>query len=645
MFRRKSVDVFPSSIVGKDFKEFRVAIVDDNPVVQKIMTKSLKKFFHVNVTDDDVFANGLGLLKALEFRRYDLILMDIEMPVMTGWAATKLIRGDRRSASMKNLMSELKTLTVVPAYTPSSTDGSLARRTRAASISRPSSRGPLASPLPSSPTEPDQSFEATGARILGENRLVPIVAVTSAVTPELREAYLDAGMNEVLVKPVTPAVVQEILGKYLQAVQLSPTRGLAGGGGGGIGGGNGTISRKTGAALKDAGKNGGNVEAGTKEELLDALLHPARVPEDGYVHTFLLTYRSFLEPDALLKWLRQKILRFGEPVKSNDDVSQKTTQAGLMVLQTWITEQWHDFATDAGLKVGLIDLIGLIRGNESEVAAEPLKLAMEKQTARYKIHAAQIRDLLDPSNQQPRTISESLLTPDVLPDNLAQQMCLYDSMLFRMIDGIDFIQMGWKQTSPQLAFFIERFDKESYWVASEILGKKDLKARSAVLRTFIVTAKECLEAQNYFSTFAIMFGLSLAPVRRLKNTWESLSDNKKKVLAELEKFTDVSKNFKTYRDRLDVAAPPLLPFLPIFLKDLTFINDGNDSRLPDGRINFDKLRLLTDCVRGITAFARSEYKWWNFDPDMQEYITNPPLEMNISTLQAMSLAVEPRVAA
>ncbi|KAJ3015794.1 Rap guanine nucleotide exchange factor 4 [Thoreauomyces humboldtii] len=252
-----------------------------------------------------------------------------------------------------------------------------------------------------------------------------------------------------------------------------------------------------------------------------------------------------------------------------------------------------------------------------------------------------MKRMMDQSTRS-RTSSESILSADVLPEILAQQLCLYNSMLFRHIDGIEFIDMGWKKTSPALTFFISRFDKESYWVATEIVGKTDFKARVHALKTFILTAKECLDAQNYFTVFAIMFGLSLSPVRRLRKTWEGLTDKKKKVLAELEKVTDVSKNFKTYRDLLEVATPPLIPFLPIFIKDLTFINDGNENMLPNNRINFEKLRLLTDCVRGITSFAKSEYKWWNFHPDLQEYITNPPLEMSMTTLQEMSLACEPR---
>jgi hypothetical protein len=61
--------------------------------------------------------------------------------------------------------------------------------------------------------------------------------------------------------------------------------------------------------------------------------------------------------------------------------------------------------------------------------------------------------------------------------------------------------------------------------------------------------------------FALLAGLSLSPVQRLKKTWEALSGTTKKVYVELEKMIDPSKNMKCFRDLLAPATPPIIPFL------------------------------------------------------------------------------------
>ncbi|KAI8592561.1 ras guanine nucleotide exchange factor domain-containing protein [Geranomyces variabilis] len=635
-FARKSIDLGAPGpdFVGANYKEFRVAIVDDNAIVKKILTKSLKKYFHVNVTNDDLFENGLALMQALEFRRYDLIMMDIEMPVLSGWAATKFIRGEHRALPLGSLMKEIKSLSGPSADARQVIGGSASLpRRRAASISAsPATR-------PSPPLSPDAeaatSPSAIGARIIGENRLVPIVAITSVDSPELRASYFAAGMNDILVKPVTPMMVHDILGKYLQTVELSPTRAL----------GNPTTVASAKLSGPLLGSTKCQIYSGTKEVLLQMLLEPKKSGPQ-YISQFLLTFRSFMEPFELLDWLHSFF-------KSQENANSSASDLVVNVVLTWVNEQWHDFASNHLLKAMLIELVGKIKEAVGQPQAEQIVTAVDKQIVKWNVRTSQMQGLMDPSNVS-RSVQESLISADVSPSMLAEQMCLYDSMLFRHIDAIEYVNLIMKKTSPTLNFLMSRFDKESYWVATEIVGKKDFKTRIRVLRTFIVTAKRfCdyvwLESKSRpaikkdVGGNATYHGTKPSNLRAYSTLvyLKGISDNKKKVLADLEKFTDVSKNFKTYRDKLEASTPPLIPFLPIFIKDLTFLNDGNESRLANNEINFEKLRLITDCVKGITALAKSEYKWYNFDTDMQEYLTNPPLEMSMAKLQELSKIAEP----
>jgi CheY-like chemotaxis protein/nitrogen-specific signal transduction histidine kinase len=85
---RKSVEV-------EDRLPLRILLVEDNAVNQKLGLLLLKKMKH-RVT---VAENGKLALRALKKSAFDLILMDVQMPVMGGLEATSIIRQDEQLTS------------------------------------------------------------------------------------------------------------------------------------------------------------------------------------------------------------------------------------------------------------------------------------------------------------------------------------------------------------------------------------------------------------------------------------------------------------------------------------------------------------------------------------------------------------------
>ncbi|XP_045915101.1 rap guanine nucleotide exchange factor 5 isoform X1 [Micropterus dolomieu] len=149
-----------------------------------------------------------------------------------------------------------------------------------------------------------------------------------------------------------------------------------------------------------------------------------------------------------------------------------------------------------------------------------------------------------------------------------------------------------------LSVLLQRCNEVQQWVMSEVLMCVSLNKRVQLLKKFIKIAAHCKAQRNLNSAFAIIMGLNTAAVSRLNQTWEKCPGKFKKLFSELELITDPSLNHKAYRESFKRMKPPKIPFMPLLLKDITFIHEGNKT-FHDNLVNFEKLHMIADTVRMI----------------------------------------------
>lgn len=379
-------------------------------------------------------------------------------------------------------------------------------------------------------------------------------------------------------------------------------------------------------------------------------------PDRSYVFTFLLSSRLFLHPYELMTRVCHLCMeqhRSGDPLLDKIRIREVAPKM-VQLLMEWTETFPYDFR-DERMMLCLKDMgHHLARGDQySWRAMQQLSQRLIRRLSALGQYEEAVAALSAAASERPaaavKAKQQGAQRSDVLsvcddPFILAQQLTHIELDRLSFIGPEEFIQAFTtkdpldnrksffrKRKTTNLEAYVAWFNRLSYLVATEICMPVKKKHRAKALEFFIDVARECFNIGNFNSLMAIITGMNMSPVSRLKKTWSKVNTDKFDIL---EHQMDPSSNFSNYRTALRGATQRsvmahssqeriVIPFFSLLIKDIYFLNEGCASRLPNGHINFEKLWELAKQVSEFLVWRQVVCPFQRDRRILQHLVTSP----------------------
>ncbi|XP_076221381.1 ras-specific guanine nucleotide-releasing factor 1 isoform X3 [Nomia melanderi] len=325
-------------------------------------------------------------------------------------------------------------------------------------------------------------------------------------------------------------------------------------------------------------------------------------------------------------------------------LSTAATMRVLNVLRHWISKHAQDFETDQKLKSLTIRFLEDIMycphllPAEHKAANQLLRLIIKEEQESSKVD---LKKLLAPPTTPSKETIETLSALEI-----AEQMTYLDHKIFISISNEEFLGQAWMKEdkatrAPNILLMTKRFNEVSQLVVSEIIRRSNMSARVAAIEKWAAVADISRVLHNYNGVLQICAAFRNSSVYRLKKTWEKVPKPTRQTIDKLQNIVSSDGRFKNLRNALHRCDPPCIPYLGLYLTDLSFINEGTPTMTEDGLLNFSKMRMIANVIREIRQFQQTPYKI-ELITKVTNYLLDPSLLLDDKDLYSMSLEIEPR---
>ncbi|KAF5315158.1 hypothetical protein D9619_007210 [Psilocybe cf. subviscida] len=393
----------------------------------------------------------------------------------------------------------------------------------------------------------------------------------------------------------------------------------------------------------------GHLVGATMEVLVEKLTPHDSIVDPGFASIFFLTFRLFSTAVELADSLIERHNIEPPFVLSVEDKAVWQQRKGLPVrlrvsnfIKLWLESHWRPGADDEALPIlmtfnrdgmaplfpgpaaRILELLHMRRDQANRIPS-PLHHPNDRSRDPMSLAHTYPNTAFNPGVEIPRpTMNKALLaklrvsTTDLATIlvtefdalELARQLTLIESSLYCGIQPEEILESGQGGSTPPVNVrALSTLSTEiTGWITESILNEADLKKRTLLVKFFVKVADRCVQLNNFSTSRSILAALDSSVISRLRQTWNGLPQKYKAQLEALRKLADHSRNSHEYRTKLRNTMPPAIPFLGVYLTDVTFCREGNPSYRasptnPSKKLlNFNKYHKLARIIQDMQRF-------------------------------------------
>ncbi|KAK2958735.1 putative Ras-specific guanine nucleotide-releasing factor 2 [Blattamonas nauphoetae] len=228
----------------------------------------------------------------------------------------------------------------------------------------------------------------------------------------------------------------------------------------------------------------------------------------------------------------------------------------------------------------LLDLLGLYGGPEEQLRY--IKEMISDKIASYnKMKNSHDQDTYQRTEVDlPNVGSDFFPHPfasasEIDPEKVSMHLTMIEDELFKQLTYAQFVDHSWVRPdknlrSPSICKLTNNFNLVTRFVVTSILSFDTPRERGLAFDRFVEVADRMMKNNNYNGCYEMYLGLTDRNVKRLSQTKKYV----KQSIETLETLFCSTGSFAHLRDTIKATSPPILPVLPIYLKDLIYAEES-----------------------------------------------------------------------